>query len=118
MIAPRTPATEVATTIRHEVPGRASPRWRARSTLQRSDNHTHARRSSTSAKLITTTYTSSHHALWWPLSLTVVIARSTIPGNCSPSSTNMMPLKLNCSIPQTAARCTRMLPDTRPVSST
>ncbi|MCY1452932.1 hypothetical protein D9M71_698930 [compost metagenome] len=68
--------------------------------------------------MITTTYTSSHHALWCPLSLTVVMALSTMPGSCSPSSTNMMPLKENCSMFHTAMRCTRMLPDTRPVSST
>ncbi|KAG1585716.1 hypothetical protein G6F46_014826 [Rhizopus delemar] len=119
VIAPRTPATEVATTMRQfGASPRSRPRRRARSRFQRSDSHTHSRRSVISARLITTTYTSSHHALWWPLSFMVVVARSTMPGSCSPSSTNMMPLKLNCRMFQTPARCTRMLPETRPVSST
>ncbi|MNN10778.1 hypothetical protein D3C81_1237110 [compost metagenome] len=118
VIAPRTPATDIASTTRPGVCVPFSPRMRALSRLQRSDSHTKVSRITTSMALMASTYTTSHHALCWPLSSIDWIARSTMPGNCSPSSTKMMPLKVNCTMLHTALRCTRMLPLMRPVCST
>lgn len=86
--------------------------------FQRSDRNTQTKRNAIRLALMVATYTASHHGLRCPASCTLRTAPSRMPGNCSPSSTKMMPLKVNCTVSHTAERCRRMLPGALPAIST
>ena len=81
---------------------------RCRNRVSRSATQVQAKRSAASPATIASTYRPSHHRLSCPVSITVSRAPANTCGNCSPSSTKMMPFSVNCSMSHTACRRMRV----------
>ncbi|AJY06544.1 hypothetical protein AK36_2459 [Burkholderia vietnamiensis LMG 10929] len=115
--APRTPPNDSANMMRgvaRASGGGVIPRMiRASQT----EPKMHAKRKTASMSQTINAYASSDPASWPPICITSWAAALKIPGNCSPSSTNMIPLSVNCIMSQTIWRCMRANALTRPDNS-
>ena len=118
VMAPRTPASEVARIRRLRGMMPARPWRRAAAMDSRSETQTHTRRSTISPKLIASACPASHQKSRGTARSGPFTAARTMSGNCSPSSTNITPLSANCTVSQTTLRRTRVVASARPLSST